>query len=125
MNRESVAQWLEKYIEAWRSYDTQIVGELFSKDATYRFQPWGDPVTGRDAIIANWLEERDDPDSWDAEYEPYAVDGDNVVTVGWTHYFTEDRKTIDRTYYNVWLMKFNKSGECTEFVEVYMERPTK
>ena len=125
MDRELVAQWLDRYIDAWRSYDPQTIGDLFSEDATYKYQPWGDPVTGREAIVANWLESPDAPDSWSAQYEPYAVDGDRVVTVGWTNYFGEDRRTVERAYYNVWMMRFDQDGRCKEFIEVYMEAPTK
>jgi ketosteroid isomerase-like protein len=125
MDRETVAQWLERYVDAWRSYDPQTIGDLFSEDATYKYQPWGDPVMGREAIVANWLESPDAPDSWSAQYEPYAVDGDRAVTVGWTNYFGEDRRAVERAYYNVWLMRFDQDGRCKEFIEVYMEAPTK
>jgi ketosteroid isomerase-like protein len=125
MNKESLAAWLDRYVEAWKSYEPQAIGNLFTEDATYRFQPWGEPLAGRDAIVANWLKSPDAPGSWRAQYGPFAVDGDRAVATGWTDYFAEDRSTVDRRYYNVWLMRFHENGQCSEFVEVYMEPPVK
>lgn len=124
MNRESVARWLQQYVEAWRSYDSSAIGNLFTENATYAYHPWDEPVKGREAIISNWLESPDAPGSWSAEYEPYAVEGDRAVAAGWTRYLGKDRTTVDRSYYNVWLMRFS-GGQCSEFVEVYMELPKK
>ena len=123
LDRESVQQWLDRYVDAWKSYDRKAIADLFTEDATYRYQPWGDPVTGREAIVANWLESPDKPGSWSARYEPYAVDGDRAVSTGWTDYFGEDGSTVVRRYYNTWLMRFDGDGRCAEFVEVYMEAP--
>jgi ketosteroid isomerase-like protein len=123
LDKQAVKDWLEKYVQSWRTYDPQEISDLFTEDATYKYQPWGDPVEGRDAIIANWLESPDAPDSWRAEYEPYAVEGDRAVTIGWTYYFAPDGETVDRSYYNVWLLRFDSNGRCSEFVEVYMEPP--
>ena len=125
MEKSTVKEWLNRYIEAWRSYDPQEIGDLFTEDATYKYQPWGEPVEGREAIVANWGESPDAPGSWRAEYEPYAVEGDKAVTIGWTYYFAPDGETVDRSYYNVWLLRFDDNGRCREFVEVYMEPPKK
>jgi hypothetical protein len=124
MDLARVQNWLDKYVEAWLSYDPQAIGDLFTEDATYRYQPWGEPVTGREAIVANWLESPDAPGGWQARYEPFAVDEDRAVATGWTDYFGSDGKTVERRFYNVWLMGFSEDARCREFVEVYMEAPT-
>lgn len=124
MDKDSVTQWLERYVDAWHTYDPQAIGNLFTEDATYAYHPWdAEPVKGRDAIVSNWLESPDAPGSWSAQYEPYAMEGDKAVITGWTRYFGEDRETVDRTYYNVWLLRFDNTGRCSEFVETYMETP--
>jgi ketosteroid isomerase-like protein len=88
--RAAVATWLGRYVQAWRIYDRTAIGELFSEDATYAYRPWGEPVQGRDAIVADWLQDQDAPSSWEASYEPLAVDGDVAVVTGRTRYTKPD-----------------------------------
>ena len=121
MDRAGFQTWLDRYVDAWRTYDREAIGELFSVDAAYRYHPQDAPVRGRDAIVADWLESPDAAGSWRCRYTAYAVDGDRAVMEGLTEYFAEDRETIDRTFYNVWLCAFDGEGRCTEFTEYYME----
>jgi ketosteroid isomerase-like protein len=121
MDRDGFAAWLERYVAAWRSYDAQAIGDLFSEDATYRFHPQDEPVRGREAIVADWLQSPDAPGSWRCDYAPYAVDGDRAVMHGRTEYFAADGETVDRRFYNVWLCAFDGDGRCTDFTEYYME----
>ena len=59
---QSVQKWLDDYVAAWKSYDAAAIGALFSEDANYRYNPFDEPVKGREAIVAGWLENRDTPD---------------------------------------------------------------
>jgi hypothetical protein len=43
MNHDDVQGWLDRYGACWLSYDEAAIGELFSEDAEYRYQPWGKP----------------------------------------------------------------------------------
>ena len=91
----------------------------------YRFHPWdeGDEaVRGREAIVANWLEEPDAAGSWTAEYRPWAVDGDRAVAVGVSRYLAEDPEGVEREYHNVFLLEFDADGRCREFTELYTRR---
>ena len=134
MDRSTVEAWLDRYVEAWKSYDRAAIADLFSADAVYRFHPYddgGDVVHGRDAIVRSWIEPdgdqsgRDEPGTYDAQYEPYAVDGDRVVAVGWSNYWTdESRSNLERVYDNVFLMRFDTDGRCAEFTELFMKRPS-
>ena len=40
MDHATVQTWLDRYIDAWRTYDEQAIGDLFSEDATYRYHRW-------------------------------------------------------------------------------------
>ena len=134
MDRASVETWLSRYVEAWKSYDGQAIADLFSTDAIYRFHPYdvsGSVIHGREAIVRSWLEPdgdqsgRDEPGSYEAHYEPYAVDGDRAVAVGWSSYWTDDTRSIlERVYDNVFLMRFDGDGLCVEFTELFMKRPS-
>jgi hypothetical protein len=133
MTRDDVQRWLDRYIEAWKTYDRATIAELFGADATYRYHPYdeGDSVVrGRDAIVRDWIEpegdssSRDEPGTYDAHYESYAIDGDRAVAVGRSNYWNdESHSTLERVYDNVFLLRFDGDGRCTEFTELFMKRP--
>lgn len=122
MDRSNVQQWLDRYVEAWRANAREPIDALFTDDVVYRFAPFGDKSVrrGRAAVVDEWLTNVDAPDSWEAHYEPYAVDGERAVAVGVSRYFaTAD--TEERVYHNVFLMRFAADGRCSEFTELYMK----
>jgi ketosteroid isomerase-like protein len=125
MEHADVQRWLDAYVDAWRSYDASAVGDLFAEDATYRWHPWddesGDTVHGRDAIVAAWLGDRDEPGSWTAEYRPWAIEGDRAVAIGVSRYLRPDG-SLDREYHNVFLCRFEDDARCVEFTEYFMRR---
>lgn len=125
MTRDDAERWLQKYIEAWRSYESAAIGALFSEDAEYRYHPYDEPLRGRDAIVASWLEEeaRDHPDTWDAHYDVLVADGNVVVATGTSTYLTEGGE-IDRVYYNNFVLEFDDDQRCKSFTEYYMKKPT-
>lgn len=100
------------------------IGALFNEEALYSYRPWeSDEVTvrGRDAIVASWLESPDDPGSWEAQYQPFAVEAHRAAAVGWSRYFaTEDEP--EKLYHNVFLLGFDDIGRCSTFHEFYMLR---
>jgi ketosteroid isomerase-like protein len=119
--RDAAEAWLDRYVEAWRTYDKEKIGALFSEDAEYFFQPFDEePVRGRDAIVANWLEEPDAPGSWEARYAPLAVDGDVVVAEGRTTYRDPDG-AVTRQFANHFVLRFDAAGRCTHFTEWFMQ----
>lgn len=120
MTNDEVQAWLDGYIAAWASNDASQIEALFTDDAVYSYRPWRDEshtVTGKDAIVASWRDDPDDPDTWEAEYAPYAVEGDKAVAVGWTRYRSDDEH---RTYHNAFLLRFGEDGRCSEFAEFYV-----
>lgn len=122
MNRSDVQGWLERYVAAWKANERSAIEDLFTEDATYRWRPYGPDdrhAHGRPAIVTAWLEEDDAPDSWEAAYEPYAVDGNRAVATGCSRYFATDHEP-ERTYHNVFLLRFAEDGRCSEFTELYM-----
>ena len=122
MTRDDVQRWLDAYVAAWHSYDSDEIGALFAEDATYRYHPWDEPVTGREAIVAEWRDDQDAAGSWEARYEAYAVDDDRAVAIGESRYLEADGSLRD-VYHNVFVLRFDGDGRCTEFFDYYMERP--
>ena len=119
MTRDDFARWLGAYVDAWRSYDRDAIGDLFTEDAEYRYHPWDEPVRGRTAIVDNWIDNRDEPGTWSADYVPFAVEGSDAVATGTSRY---DDAQGGRMYHNVFLCRFDGDGRCREFTEVYAKQ---
>jgi hypothetical protein len=67
---------------------------------------------------------RDEPGTWDAHYEPFGIDGNRAVAVGWSRYYTDASKSAVRNVWdNVYLLEFGPDGRCSSFSEWYVERP--
>ena len=114
--------WVRAYEQAWRERDRAAVERLFTEDAVYRYNPYRDDLAlrGRNAIVTGWLEEDDDPDSWEARYEPYAIEGNRAVATGWSRYEATGDEP-ERTFHNVFLLRFAADGRCSEFTELFMQ----
>jgi SnoaL-like domain len=126
MDRLAFGHWLDRYVDGWKTYSEEAIGKLFSEDARYRYHPWDnadETVSGREQIVANWLANRDRPDSWAAEYHPWVTDGGDAVAVGVSRYLGPDGVTVEREYHNVFLCRFDAEDRCTEFTEYFMRRP--
>ena len=119
LTKAQFQDWLDRYVAAWKSYDPQQIGDLFAQNATYRYHPTDEPVTGREAIVASWLDGADDPGTYDAHYQPIAIDGENHVAGGWSRYLKPDGSTRDE-YWNVYLVTFDADGRATSFTEWWM-----
>jgi hypothetical protein len=118
----TVSKWLDDYVSAWKSYDKQAIGRLFSQDALYYYGPYHEPLRGREAIVADWLKNPDAPGSYDASYRPVAINGDLAVANGRSLYFEQGTRSVHREFDNIFLIRFNDSGECIEFREWFMEK---
>lgn len=117
MTPEAVQGWLYACIEAWRSYDAGAIADRFTEGATYRYNPWAEPIQGREAIVAEWQDFRDEFESCDAEYRPFVVAGNRAVGVGETRY------AGGKTFFNSWQLTFGRDARCSAFVEWHMTPP--
>jgi ketosteroid isomerase-like protein len=118
MTPERVQSWLDAYLAAWHSYDRDAIAGLFAPDATYRYHPYDEPEQGRDAIVDDWLEEPDEPGSWEARYEPLLIEGDRAIATGETRY------ADGQTFSNLFVLEFDAEGRCRSFTEWFMEHPS-
>lgn len=122
MDRATFQDWLDRYIDAWRLDDAVAIGDLFSPDVRYAFDPFSEAVVGRNAVIEAWRADPDAPGSWQADYKVLAVDGETFVAHGRTRYLTDDRLEVDREFANVFVCRFDAEGRCREFTEYYNRR---
>ena len=111
-----LATWIEGYVLAWNSNDPADIGALFTSDAEYSTEPYRPHRRGRDAIVAWWLENRDEPGETTFTWQPVVVTEDVAVITGTTTY-------PDRTFSNLWIIRLAPDGQCREFSEWWMEHP--
>jgi ketosteroid isomerase-like protein len=120
LTHDDLQRWLDAYVDAWRTYDPAAIRALFAEDASYAYHPYDEReevVRGREAIVVNWLEEQDEPGTWEASYRPLVVEGQRAVAEGTTSYTNGD------FFWNLWTLRFDEENRCAEFVEWYMVRP--
>jgi ketosteroid isomerase-like protein len=124
LDKAAVDRWLKAYVEAWKTNDREQIAALFADDVKYRYNPYIDPVEGREAVVRSWLGEGDEPGTYDATYRAVAVDGQIAVATGSSIYYREPGGPVDRQFYNCFVMRFDEGGRCAEFTEWFMERPS-
>jgi hypothetical protein len=123
MDKAAVTKWLKAYVRAWETYQPDAIGDLFSEDATYVYHPFDEPVVGRDAIVKSWLVNPDPPGTYEATYEPIAIDGDLAVTNGRSRYYKDSsRSELTKQWDNIFVIRFDKDGRCRSFREWYVAR---
>ncbi len=122
IDRVTVAAWLENYVLAWKSADPEAIGSLFSEDAQYFYTPFEEPVIGREAIVASWLEDPDQPGTFDGAYEPLVVEGSVAVANGRSRYYTAGTAFVGAEYDNIFVLRFDEQGKCVEFREWFMKK---
>jgi uncharacterized protein (TIGR02246 family) len=110
--------WVEGYVRAWNSNDPAEIGALFSEDAAYYTEPYSPPWRGRDEIVRQWLERRDEPGETEFRWQPLTVAPDLAVVQGETLY-----RIPPRTYSNLWVIRLDAGGRCAEFTEWWMRHP--
>jgi len=121
MNRSEVQAWLDRYLDAWKRNEPELIETLFTDDAVYHYAPYpaAGVLEGNAAIVAGWGEHHDAPDEWEASYEVFAVDDDRAVAIGTTRYFAKGDQP-EKLYHNCFLLRFAPDGRCSEFTEYYM-----
>ena len=129
LTKERVAAWLAAYVRAWETYDPDAIGDLFTEDAAYEYHPYDEPVRGRLAIVASWLEPKDKPGTYEGQYEPIAIDGDLAVAHGRTRYFKDASKAeLDLEFDSIFLIRFDDRVRCRSISEWWVaprgQRPT-
>ncbi len=113
----TITAWMTGYLRAWDSNDPADIAALFTEDARYLTAPFEPARVGVDAIVAGWLEDRDEPGDHTFTWSEAGLDGDLA--------FVEGETTYDngRRYLNLWVIRFAPDGRASSFTEWYMRHP--
>ena len=110
-------RWIDGYVRAWRSNDESDIRALFTADAEYLTEPWLPAIAGQDAIVASWLERRDEPGTFTFDGDVAGVDGRRFFYAAVTRY---DSGTV---YSNLWVVRLADDLERAEsFIEWWMDQ---
>jgi ketosteroid isomerase-like protein len=110
-------RWIDAYRAAWESNDAEAVAALFTLDGVYKAEPW-EAWSGREAIVAGWLEHADEPGDTTFHWWHVARDGDLWILEARTRY-----RSLGRDYANLWLVELDDEGRARGFSEWWKQLP--
>ena len=122
MNVQQLEAWVAAYVRAWETNDPEDIGRLFAEEAVYFTAPFREPLRGRERIVADWLERKDEPGTWAFASEVHAICDDLGFVRGRTDYAATANAPAT-TYSNLWEIRLDAEGRCTSFTEWWMEHP--
>ncbi|MDQ1598092.1 MAG: hypothetical protein QOI70_1516 [Microbacteriaceae bacterium] len=112
---ERVLRWVEGYRRAWDSNSPDDIRALFTEDATYHFDPYHEPLRGREAIVDGWLAAADAPGSYTFQWNLLAETEDVAFVRGETRYLEAP------DYSNLWVIRFGDDSRASDFTDWWVE----
>ena len=113
---ERLDAWMDGYVLAWSTNETEHIEALFTEDAVYDPQTADGEWDGLTEIVARWQEADDDEENWDFEWQPLAETEDLAVITGRTRYYDPPS-----SFRNLFVIRFRDDGRCYDFTEWYIE----
>ena len=117
MTHDDANRWLQAYVEAWRTYEPDAIGALFTADARVPLPPVG-RSRSRAATPSS-------PTGWPTRTSPApgrraTRRGRSRASASWpTGTSRYDEAAGKRKYHNVFLIELDADGRCRAFTEVY------
>lgn len=108
--------WLERYRRAWTERNAADAGELFTKDAIYREQPFQTPLVGREAIERYWATVTATQSEIEMRYGPLIVSGRRVAVEWWVNLRNGGAPI---TLAGEFFLLFTDGGQCRELREYW------
>ncbi len=112
--------FVARYLTAWTTNDPADIAAVFAPDAAYPPRPNALHVpSGIDEITAFWLEEKDEPGTWEFDWTVVVEDENAAAIRGVTRYPTGAKTGV---YDNLWLVRFDADGRAAEFTDWWISR---
>jgi hypothetical protein len=114
----TVADWIDGYRRAWEERDSDAATKLFSDNAVYRDDPFGEPYLGRDGVHAYWQNVTATQADVRARFgEAIAqADGRRAAVEFWVDMLNSDTPI---TLAGILFLRFDESGLCEELREAW------
>ena len=122
VTRESFADWLTAYFDAWRSNNPSQVAALFAESAIYEYGPFRQPALGREQIVKNWVSNSNNPPDLQTSASVIAVDGQTGVAHWCASFPIPGQSSVLLELDGVLIAEFNQAGECVHHREWYQQR---
>ena len=116
MEIKDIQSWIEGYIKAWNTNDSEDIGQLFTPEGRYFTAPYREPWRGREKIVSGWLGRKDQPGEFEFHYQILGLSENTGFIRGWTKYYKPPCE-----YSNLWVVQLNDKGKCEEFIEWWMK----
>jgi ketosteroid isomerase-like protein/limonene-1,2-epoxide hydrolase len=110
-------RWIDAYRAAWETNDPDAIAGLFTPDGAYQIDPWL-TVSGREEIVAGWLDHADAPGDTTFQWWHVARDGDLWIVEARISY-----PKLGRDFANLWLIDLVDEGRARSFAEWWKEFP--
>jgi len=116
MTPDDVSAWVDRYLLAWTTNDSDDIAALFTEDGEYHESPYTTEWIGRDQIVEGWQSRWDwQQGGWTFEWQLVSIEGQTVVVTGVGHY----RKLGN--FQNHWTLTFADPKLVSKFVMVNNE----
>lgn len=122
VDRGQFEDWLERYKRVWEAGEPAAIRDLFTPDATYIDDPFGEPAAGLDAIEGYWQRIRNQRDVR-FRHEVLAVTEDLGINQWWVS-FTRATTGVHIDIEGIFAVRLDAGGRCPEFREWWHLRET-
>jgi hypothetical protein len=112
----TIDEWTETYRTCWETADATGVTALFTEDATYRDDIFGEPHVGHAGIEAYWRGVTEHQENVSVRMGTPIVGPERTVVEWWT---TMTAGGAEITLPGCLLLRFDEDGLCTELEEYW------
>jgi len=121
MTYEDLHTWLDAYGRAWETRDAHAIGELFTEDARYQENPFGQPLRGRAAIREYWTKAVvQTQEQIRFGFEILAVRENSAIVHWWASFLRVSTRAPVKLD-GIFLLTFGSGNHCCELREWWMK----
>lgn len=113
---ERLDKWMDGYVLAWGTAETEHITALFTDDAVYDPQTADGEKVGIGEILDWWQGGTDHETEWEFEWLPLVETDEMAVITGKTRYYEPPIG-----YRNLFIIRFSADDRCHDFTEWYIE----